>query len=70
MLIRQPYTSQALEALTNNQDQAVDAVQTFYGITASVGDLAVTNTLALSVLLGMVVVFIALGSWRIGRRIR
>ncbi len=70
MLIRQPYTSQALEALTNNQDQAVDAVQTFYGITASVGDLAVTNTLAISVLLGMVVVFIALGSWRIGRRIR
>lgn len=70
MLIRQPFTAGSLEALTDGQEQASAAVEEFYGITASVGDFTVSNGFAIAVLALMIVVFVALGTWRIGRRIR
>lgn len=70
MLIREPMTAGALDALTGGQAQAVDAVESFYGVTASVGDLAVTPGLAIAALVGVFVVFTALGAWQLARRIR
>lgn len=70
MLIRQPYTASALDAVTGGQQQAIDAVSEFYGITASVGDTEISVGLAVIVLLAVLVVFAALGTWRLSRKIR
>lgn len=70
MLIREPMTAQALEALTGGEGQALDAVKTFYGISASVGDLAISPGFATGVLVAVFVVFAALGTRQLARRIR
>jgi multidrug/hemolysin transport system permease protein len=70
MLIRQPYTARALDALVGGQKQASDAVSEFYGITASVGSVEITPGLAALVLLTVFVVFAGLGTWCLSRKIR
>jgi multidrug/hemolysin transport system permease protein len=70
MLIREPMTAQALSALAGDEGPAVDAVKTFYGISAKVGDFAVTPGFAVGVLVAVFVVFVALGSRQLARRIR
>lgn len=68
MLIRQPYTESAVKALAGSGTGA-DDFRTFYGISAHVGDLEVTNAIAV-VCLGLIAVILAgLGSWRLSRRI-
>jgi multidrug/hemolysin transport system permease protein len=70
MLIRRPYTEHALEAMTGGQPQAVEAVQEFYGISARVGDFEITVGIALAVLTVVLLIFTALGTWQLSRRIR
>jgi len=70
MLIRQPVTAPALHAVTGGESRAVEAVSTFYGVTAHVGDVEVTAALAIASLVGVAVVFTALGAWRLSVRIR
>lgn len=70
LLIRQPYTADALDAVTGGAQPATDAVAEFYGITAHIGDSEITVGLAVFVLLAVVVVFAALGAWRLSRKIR
>ncbi|MEN2740679.1 ABC transporter permease [Microbacterium sp. X-17] len=70
MLIRQPYTAGALDAVAGGQPQAVSAMSEFYGITASVGGTEITVGIAVTVLVGVLVVFAALGTWRLSRTIR
>jgi multidrug/hemolysin transport system permease protein len=72
MLLRGPYTAQSLEAITSgpHSEEAAKAVRSFYGITASVGPIEVTVALAVATLVGVLVVFAVLGSWRLTRRIR
>jgi len=70
MVIRLPYMAGATAALTDGQSQAQDALDTFYGMSATVGDMAVTPGIALAELGVVFVVFLVLGVWRIGRRIR
>ncbi|MEZ3157527.1 ABC transporter permease [Microbacterium sp. BWR-S6Y] len=70
MLIREPMTAQALTALAGDTGPAVDAVKTFYGISAKVGDFEVTASLAAGVLVAVFVVFAALGARQLARRIR
>lgn len=70
MLIRRPYTSGALESLTGGNTQAVTVVQEFYGITAHVGDVEITAGIAAVVLIGVFLVFAALGTWQLSRKIR
>ncbi len=70
MLIREPMTAQALTALAGDTGPAVDAVKTFYGISAKVGDFDVTASLAAGVLVAVFVVFAALGARQLARRIR
>lgn len=70
MLIRRPYTSGALDSLTGGNTQIVMAVQEFYGITAHVGDAEITAGIAIVVLIGVFLVFGALGTWQLSRRLR
>jgi len=70
MLVRQPFTEASLAALTDGSPAASAEVESFYGITASVGGADVTTATAVAVLLTTIVVFASLGAWRMGRRIR
>lgn len=70
MLIRRPYTEQALVALVGDQDDAARAVRAFYGMSGSVGDFAVTTGVAVSTLVVVAVLFVGLGAWRLSRTIR
>ena len=70
MLIRQPFTAQALATLTAGRPGSAAEVESYYGLTASVGRFEVTTTIAVAVLAAVVIVFAALGAWRIGRRLR
>lgn len=70
LLLRQPLTHDALAAMTGGNAQASDAISAFYGMTAKVGDATVTDGWALLELGAVLVVFLALGAWRMGRRIR
>ena len=70
MLIRQPLTQEPLERMTGGVAQADASVSAFYGMTAKIGDVTVTNGWALAEMGAIVVVFLALGVWRMGRRIR
>jgi multidrug/hemolysin transport system permease protein len=70
LLLRQPLTHDALGVMTAGNAQASDSISAFYGMTAKVGDATVTNGWALLELGAIIVVFLALGAWRMGRRIR
>ncbi|TFD19183.1 ABC transporter permease [Cryobacterium sp. TMS1-13-1] len=70
MLIRMPFTESALGALLTGEGQALSSLQEFYGITASVGSFAITPNIALIELALLFVIFIALGVWRLSRKIR
>jgi multidrug/hemolysin transport system permease protein len=70
MLLRQPFTDEAARALTNDNATAQSALDSFYGIAISVGDLEVSNGLALAELAVVFVVFAALASLRLAKRIR
>lgn len=70
MLIRRPYTASALDAITGGQPQAVEAVQEFYGITAHVGNVDITGGIAIAILMGVLLIFTALGTWQLSRKIR
>jgi multidrug/hemolysin transport system permease protein len=70
LLLRQPLTHDALQTMTGGDQRAIDSISAFYGMTAKVGDATVTNGWALLELGAIIVVFLALGAWRMGRRIR
>jgi multidrug/hemolysin transport system permease protein len=70
MLLRQPFTAQSLETLTQGQPVAVARLNEFYGITISVGDFSVTPWLSLASLGLLFLVFTVLASYRLARRIR
>lgn len=70
MLIREPITAQPLAALADGQTQAAEAIEAFYGISAHIGEFEVTTGLAVVVLIAVFVVFTALGTWQLARRIR
>lgn len=69
MLIRLPYTAGAVQAVTGGHPAAIHGLQTFYGITAYVGTNEITAGIAMAALMGMVVVFATLGTWRLSRSI-
>ena len=70
MLIRRPYTSNALDAIIGGQTQTSDAIQEFYGITTHVGNTEITASIAITILLLVFLMFTALGTWQLSRRIR
>lgn len=70
LLIRRPYTSDALEVMTGGQPQSVDAIGEFYGITADVSGFEITTAVAVAALIAVFLVFTALGAWQLSRRLR
>ena len=70
MLLRQPFTAQSLDALTQGQPEAKTMLSDFYGITISIGDFAVTNWIAVVALGLFFLVFTVLASLRLAGRIR
>lgn len=70
LLIRQPLTHESLHAMTGGVSQADSSISAFYGMTAKIGETTVTNGWAIAELAAVLVVFLALGTWRMGRRIR
>ncbi|AJM77743.1 ABC transporter permease [Rathayibacter toxicus] len=70
MLLRQPFTAQAAAALTGGVPEASTALDTFYGIAISVGDITISNAMALGELVLLLLVFSVLSSYRLARRIR
>lgn len=65
MLIRVPLTEPALNAVAGSQAQAVTAVRAFYGVDLSVGDFAITQGLAVGLLVAVMVVFATVATLRI-----
>jgi multidrug/hemolysin transport system permease protein len=70
MLLRQPFTAEAAQALTNDNEIAEKTLNEFYGIAISVGDLEVSNGVALGELGLLFVVFAILAALRLAKRIR
>ncbi|GAA3600111.1 ABC transporter permease [Klugiella xanthotipulae] len=70
MLFRRPFTADSLDTLAGGNAPAIDTVQTFYGITGSLGGVDLTTGIIVASLATVGVVFVLLGSWRIGRTIR
>ena len=70
MLLRQPFISEAAQALTRGNATAEAALNEFYGIAISVGDLEVSNGFALAELAVLFAVFAVLSALRLAKRIR
>jgi len=69
-LIRQQLSEPTVEALTHGQPEAATHLNELFGITASVGDWQVPTGYVVAVLLAMAVLFTALATLRIRRRLR
>ncbi|MDN3480581.1 ABC transporter permease [Arthrobacter sp. APC 3897] len=67
--IRQEMTADSLQVLAADQPAAATELEEIFGITASVGDWAVTNTYVVFILAAMTVVFTLLAAVQIRRRI-
>lgn len=69
MLMRRELTADTLATLVGGQQQAIDSLSSFYGITAFVGDWEVTVPIVVAILAACTVVFTSLAAWRIRKRI-
>ena len=70
MLVRGPLTAATIDQLAGGQDQAITALDEFYGVDIFVSDLAVTVPMAIGVMVGVLALFAALGMMRIRTHIR
>jgi multidrug/hemolysin transport system permease protein len=72
MLIRRPFTARAVDSLTarSHHELAAAAIEKYYGVSATIGHLTVTPAIAATELGIVLVVFAALGAWRLSRKIR
>jgi multidrug/hemolysin transport system permease protein len=69
-LIREPYTDAALETMTNGEQHMIDSLRDNYGITGDIGDVVVSDAMALGALAGLFILFSALSAWRLGQKIK
>ncbi|MCC3268632.1 ABC transporter permease [Arthrobacter gengyunqii] len=67
--VRQEMTADSLQAMTGGEPEAVSDLESLFGITAAVGDWAVSNTYVVFILAAMTVVFTLLAAVQIRRRI-
>jgi multidrug/hemolysin transport system permease protein len=69
MLMRREFTNETLSTLVGGQQEAIDSLSAYYGITTFVGDVEVTVPAVVVVLVACAIVFTALAAWRIRARI-
>jgi multidrug/hemolysin transport system permease protein len=70
MLIRGPLTEATIDQLAGGQQQAITALDEFYGVDIFVSDLAISVPMAVGVMLAVFALFAALGILRIRIHIR
>ena len=70
MLVRIPFTADALSALTDGQAEAIESLSETYGITSSVNDLVISPAIAMGSLVVVAALFTVLGGWRVSRTLR
>ena len=70
MLVRGPLTEATSNRLAGGQEDAITALDKFYGVHIFVSDLAVTVPMAVAVMAGVLALFAALGMLRIRTHIR
>lgn len=70
MLVRGPLTEATIDKLAGGQEQAITALDKFYGVDIFVSDFAISVPMAVGVMLAVLVVFAALGMLRIRTHIR
>jgi multidrug/hemolysin transport system permease protein len=70
MLVRGPLTEATIDQLAGGQQQAITALDEFYGVDIFVSDLAISVPMAVGVMLGVFALFAALGMVRIRTHIR
>lgn len=70
MLMRRPYTEQAVQAVTGGDADSIDFLRTFYGIDVLVGDARVSAVVAIGVLVLMAIGFTALAAGRVRSLLR
>ncbi|MGN6272832.1 MAG: ABC transporter permease [Protaetiibacter sp.] len=70
MLIRQPFTAAAADRMTGGDATAIHELETFYGMRLTVGEVELSNAVAIAELAVLLVVLATLGAWRAGRAIR
>jgi multidrug/hemolysin transport system permease protein len=69
MLLRREFTAETLSTLVGGRQEAIDALRTYYGVTAFIGDWEVSVPFVLAVLVILTIAFTALAAWRIRARI-
>jgi len=69
MLMRRELTADTLSTLVGGQQEGIDGLSSFYGITGFVGDWEVTVPVTVAILAACAIVFTALAAWRIRSRI-
>ncbi len=69
MLLRREFTAETLSTLVGGQQEAIDALRTYYGVTALIGDWEVAVPFVVTLLLLLAIAFTALAAWRIRARI-
>ena len=69
MLLRREFTAETLSSLVGGRQEAIDALRTYYGVTAFVGDWEVVVPFVLALLVVLAIAFTALAAWRIRARI-
>lgn len=70
MLVRQQFTREPLSELVGGNQAAIDELNSFYGVTLSIGDWSIPAWFAVGVLVLMALVFTAIAAARIRSRIR
>ena len=69
MLMRRELTGDTLSTLVGGQQEAIDALSEYYGITAFVGEWEVTVPVVAGILAASAIIFTALAAWRIRSRL-
>lgn len=68
-LLRREFTGETLSTLVGGNQQAIDALGAFYGVTAVIGESEVTVPFVIAVLVSVTIALSALAAWRIRARI-
>ena len=69
MLLRREFTAETLSTLVGGRQEAIDALRTYYGVTAFIGDWEVNVPFVLAALVVLAIAFTTLAAWRIRARI-
>lgn len=68
-LMRKPFTEHTANVIADGNVNVLSALRQEYGMNISIGDAELVTGTVLAIFAALVVVFVRLGTWRIGRRV-